>query len=235
MGHPMFDALPATVRASILEWTERLRETLGPDLVSILLTGGVARGDYRPGESDVNAIVVVRDITFAKLEAIAPAMQAVRYVARVEPTIMTEEEIANSCDAFPLLYDEVKRWHIVLVGRDPLAKTTVHDTHRRVRIEQELREAQIWLRRGVTDALGVREAIGGAIARKVRQVRRPLAALLAMRGLTFNADMRSVLACAGATYGVDVSALETPRETVEAAHEALTKLLCAAVRDVQQR
>jgi predicted nucleotidyltransferase len=233
MGDPMFDALPATVRASILEWTDSLSETLGADLVSILLTGGVARGDYRPGESDVNAIVVVRDITFAKLEAIAPAMQTVRYAARVEPTIMTEEEIAESGDAFPLLYDEVKRWHIVLVGTDPTTTTTVHDTHRRIRIEQELREAQIWLRRGVTDALGVREAIGGAIARKIRQVRRPLAALLAMRGLRFDADMHSVLTCAGAAYGVDVTALATPRDTVEAAHEALTNLLRAAVRDAQ--
>jgi len=232
MGHPMFEALPGTVRARILEWTESLGEILGADLVAILLTGGVARGDYRPGESDVNAIVVVRAITFEQLEAIAPAMQTVRYGARLEVSILTTEDIEGSCDAFPLLYDEVKRWHIVLVGTDPLANRTVSDTYRKIRIEQELREAQIWLRRGVTDALGVREAIGGAVARKIRQVRRPLAALLAMRGIELRADMRSVLRCAGAHYGVDVTPLDTPREAPRAAHEALTKLLAAAIADV---
>jgi predicted nucleotidyltransferase len=231
---PMFLALPATVRDRITEWTKSLQAALGDDLVAILLTGGVARGDYRPGESDVNALVVLRQATFEKLDAISSAMQAARYGARVEPTILTEEELPGACDAFPLLYDEIRQWHLILVGEDPLANAVVHDTHRRLRIEQELREAQIGLRRVVTDALGAREAIGGAVGRKVRQVRRPLHALLELKGITSKEDVGSVLASAGATYRVDVTSLSTPRDMPEAAHAALSKLLAAAIRSVQE-
>lgn len=232
-SHTMFQALPATVRDRIAEWTRSLEAALGDDLLAILLTGGVARGDYRPGESDVNAIVVLRDASFAKLDAISSAMQAARYGARLEATILTEEELPGACDAFPLLYDEIKRSHIVLVGRDPFASTVVHDTYRRLRIEQELREAQIWMRRAVTDALGAPEAIGGAVARKVRQVRRPLRALLGLKGIDCKEDLASVLACAGKVYGVDAGALKKPREDPEAAHGALTRILAASIEDLQ--
>lgn len=229
----MFLALPKTVRDRITEWTKSLEAALGDDLVAILLTGGVARGDFRPGESDVNAVIVLRDASFSKLDAISSAMQAVRYGARVEPTILTEGELPGACDAFPLLYDEIKRWHVILVGDDPFASAVVHDTHRRLRIEQELRQAQIGLRRVVTDALGAHEAIGGAVGRKVRQVRRPLRALLGLKGIACKEDLANVLAAAGEAYGVDVVALGASREQPEAAHGALTKLLAAAILDVQ--
>ena len=84
----------------------------------------------------------------------------------------------------------------------------------------------------MTDALGAREAIGGAVGRKVRQVRRPLHALLGLKGIASKEDVASVLACAGKLYRIDVAALATPRELPEEAHAALTKLLAAAIRDV---
>lgn len=233
LSHPMFLGLPKTVRERITEWTKSLEAALGDDLVAILLTGGVARGDYRPGESDVNALVILRDANFEKLDAISSAMQAVRYGARVEPTILTADELPGASDAFPLLYDEIKKSNLILVGTDPFASAVVHDTHRRLRIEQELREAQIGLRRVVTDALGAREAIGGGVGRKVRQVRRPLRALLGLKGVECKEDLANVLACAGGAYGVDVTSLAAPRDQPEAAHGALTQLLAAAIADVQ--
>jgi len=232
---PMFLALPSSVRDRITEWTTSLATALKDDLVAILLVGGVARGDYRPAESDVNAIVVLRNATFDKLDAISSAMQAVRYGARVEATILTESELPGSCDAFPLLYDEIKRWHLLLVGStDPFAQTIVHDTHRRLRIEQELREAQIGLRRAVTDALGVREAIGGAVARRVRHVRRPLRALFGLKGVECKEDLTSVFDCAGKTYKIDAAPIHKAREEPAEAHRALTLLLDAAIADVEK-
>lgn len=229
---PMFAGLPPSVRDRIREWARSLEAELREDLVAIALTGGVARGDYRPGESTVNAIVVVKDASFARLDGIASAMQAVRYGARLAAVILTEAELPGMADAFPLLFDEIRRWHLTLVGRDLFADAKVHDTHRRLRIEQELREALVNLRLAVTDALGAREAIAGAVARKTHQVRRALFALLDLKKIPCKADLASVLACAGGHYAVDVAALATPREAPEAAHAALTALLGAAIDDV---
>ena len=48
-----------------------------------MLTGGVARGDYKIGESDVTAVVVLRTASFTQLDAISEATQAARYGARI--------------------------------------------------------------------------------------------------------------------------------------------------------
>jgi predicted nucleotidyltransferase len=225
-------ALPAGVRERLDEFTKNLEKALTKDLVGILVHGSVVRGEYRPGESDVDVIVILEKADFTHLEAIGNALQLARYSARIEAMILVESEIAGASDAFPLLYDEIKQRHILLCGRDPFSGVEVHDTHRRLRIEQELREAQIRLRRAVTDAFGAREAIAGAVMRKVKQVRAPLHALLALKGITSAPDLPSVLAKIAETYGVEVAPLRAAREAPDAAHAALVVLLTKTIDDV---
>jgi predicted nucleotidyltransferase len=225
--------LPEVVQKPIAAWTKALETELGDDLVGILVHGSVARGEYRPGESGVDAVVVLKQASFEKLEAIAKAMRDARYAARVEATILTEDEIAGAADAFPLLFDEIKRCHILLVGRDPFLAVRVGETHKRLRIEQELRDAQIKMRTVVTDAGGAREAIGGAVARKVKQVRAAVHALLRMKGLACAEDLASVLAKAGEVYGVDVASLHKAREEPDTAYASLTTLLQKTIDDVE--
>lgn len=226
------EGLPSAIRERLTEFASNLQTALGEDLVGILVHGSVVRGEYRPGESDVDVIVVLGQAEFGQLEAIGNAMQLARYSARIEATILLESEIAGASDVFPLLYDEIKQCHVVLTGRDPFSAVEVHDTHRRLRIEQELREAQIRLRRAVTDAFGAREAIAGAVVRKIKQVRAPLHALLALKGIACAADLPSVIAKVGETYGVDVAPLGAAREAPEPAHAALVALLTKTIDDV---
>ena len=225
-------ALPVVVKERLDEFSAALQKALGKNLVGILVHGSVVRGEYRPGESDVDVIVVLGTADFGHLEAIGNAMQLARYSARIEAMILCESEIAGASDAFPLLYDEIKRHNILITGRDPFATVVVHDTHRRLRIEQELREAQIRLRRAVTDAFGAREAIAGAVTRKVKQIRTPLHALLALKGIASPSDLKAVLAKTAETYGIDLAPLRAAREAPDAAHAALVTLLTKTIDDV---
>jgi predicted nucleotidyltransferase len=228
----MIAALPQSIRDKLLEWTKSLEAALGADLVGVIVHGSVARGDYRPGESDVDVVVVVKNATYEQLDAIAAATQKARYEARIEPTILAEHEIAGAADVFPLLYDEIKRCHVVVAGSDPFAPIVVHDRHRRLRIEQELRQAAVTLRRAVLDACGAPEAVGGAVARKSRHVRGPLHALLTLKGFASAADLPSVLSRVAELYGIDVAPLAAPRENPGAAHAALDRVLRVAIEDV---
>jgi predicted nucleotidyltransferase len=231
-GIRMMKDLPSDVRSRVEEWTKSLEKSLGDDLVGILVHGSVARGEYRPGESDVDAIVVLKEGGFARLEAIANAMQLARYSARIEAMILTESEIAGASDVFPLLYDDIKRCHVLVTGRDPFTSVEVQDTHRRLRIEQELREARIRMRRAVTDAAGAREALGGAVTRKLKQVRAPMHALLGLKGISCAPDLTAVVAKVCETYGVDAAKLRNAKEAPDAAYAAFTDLLDKAIDEV---
>jgi predicted nucleotidyltransferase len=225
-------ALPENVRTRLEDLKTALEKALGDELVGILVHGSVARGEYHAGESDVDVVIVLAHARLGDLRAIGNAVRLARYAARIEAMILTEDEIQGASDAFPLLYDEIKHHHIVVAGRDPFASVPVLDRHRRLRIEQELREAQIRLRRAVTDVLDDKDALATAVLRKSKQIRSPLAALLALKNKPIKPDLASVLAAAGSLYGVATDKIASAREAPDVAHGALTDLLAKAIDDV---
>jgi predicted nucleotidyltransferase len=226
--------LPPLVRDRLTELQESLEHLLGDDLVALIVYGSAARGGYREGTSDVDLMIVLRQDVRERLERISNAMQLARYSARIEAMILTEDEIPRAADVFPLLYDDIRRCHLLIYGRDPFAGLEIHDHHRRLRIEQELREAQIRLRRAVVDGRGMRGALAGAIDRKLKQIRSPMHALLALRGIEVDDRLEPVIAAAGRRYQVDVGPLLEAHLDPVKAHQALTDLLKRAIDDVDQ-
>ncbi|WP_437736085.1 nucleotidyltransferase domain-containing protein [Sorangium sp. So ce1335] len=229
--------LPAPVQARLVELKESLERALGDELVCLLVYGSAARGGYREGQSDVDLMVVLREATRERLDAIANALRLARYAARIEAMILTAAEIPQAADVFPLLYDDIRRCHALLAGRDPFSALVIDGRNRRLRVEQELREAQIRLRRAVVDGMGSDEALRGAVLRKVKQIRGPLHALLGLRGINGDDgddDLAAVLAGAGEHLGVDVAPLQRVHEAPVAAYEALVALLARAVEDVDR-
>jgi hypothetical protein len=122
----------------------------------------------------------------------------------------------------------------VLSGTNPFADIETSDDHRRLRIEQELCEARIRMRRAVVDAMGSEANIAGVVARKVKQIRSPLHALLRLKGLETDDRLEPVFTAAGKAYGIDTSALLRVASSPEAAHAALRALLDAAIEDVDR-
>jgi predicted nucleotidyltransferase len=221
------------------ETRERLRDleaglasALGANLVALVVYGSAARGGYRPGQSDVDVVIVVGESSRETLLSIANVMQVARFSARIESMVLVESEILQSTDVFPILYDDIKRHHIVLRGIDPFANLVTSSRHRRLRIEQELREAEIRLRRAVVDGLGSKDALAGAVTRKAKQIRAPLYALLELRGIPCEDRTRPLLAKVGELYQIDTSMILRAREEPEEAHDALVKVLRAAIAEV---
>ncbi len=229
-------ALPAPVRARLDELHAGLRAALGDRLHSLLVFGSLPRGEYRPDHSDVDVLLVVDGPGRAVLESIARPLQLARNAARIECVILDAAEIPHAADVFPLFYDDIRRCHVVLHGRDPFADLQIHPHHIRLRIEQELREAQIRLRRMVTDGGGRPAVLRGAVDRKLKQIREPLAALLRLRGEASGSHaLADVITRACAAYRLDPAPLLAPDAAPAAAFDRLAELFTAAIDDVNAR
>jgi predicted nucleotidyltransferase len=226
--------LPAPVQARLTELKESLETTLGADLSCLLVHGSAARGDYRDGQSNVDLMLVLNDASRPRLDAIANALRLARYAAGIEAMILTADEIPRAADVFPLLYDDIRRCHVLLSGEDPFSALVIDGKNRRLRVEQELREAQIRLRRALVDGMGADEALRGPVLRKVKQIRAPLFALLDLHGIEVVDELDAVLTAAGKLLDVDVAPLRYTSEAPGEAHEALTKLLARAVDDADR-
>jgi hypothetical protein len=86
----------------------------------------------------------------------------------------------------------------------------------------------------VVDTLGSQAGIAGAVARKVKQIRSPLHALLLLKGLSSDDRLEAVLEATGKAYGVDTTPLLRVASAPEAAHTALRAVLDAAIQDADQ-
>ena len=62
---------------------DQLGQALGSGLRSVVLYGSAARGDYEPGTSDLNLILVLDTLSPAVLEQLSPALR--RWESRRQP------------------------------------------------------------------------------------------------------------------------------------------------------
>jgi predicted nucleotidyltransferase len=227
-------ALPESAQGPLQELVEALEKAAGSNLAALVVYGSAVRGGFEPGRSDIDVIVVLHDTGLPNLKSISEPLMLARFRGRVEAMILKHDNIAAASDVFPLLYDDVRQRHVVLSGSDPFVDLKIENTHRRLRIEQELREARIRMRRAVVDALGSEAGIAGSVARKVKQIRGPLHALLLLKGTACDDRLEAVLEATGKAYGVDTAPLLRVASAPEAAHKALRSVLDAAIQDVDR-
>src|SRR5262245_52382161 len=94
-------AAPPEVQARLKQLCDELGRAVGPKLAGVILYGGVARGRYRPGASDVNLLILVTDVSAETLAAVAGPLRAAWRAARVEPLVTTADEIRKVAAVFP--------------------------------------------------------------------------------------------------------------------------------------
>jgi hypothetical protein len=227
-------ALNPAVKKRLDDLVGALSKICGDNLVGLVVHGSAVRGGWRDGTSDVDLVCVLADDRADVLAAIGPVLELARFSARIEAMILTKAEIARSADCFPLLYGDIARTSVVLAGENPFTKLAIENRHKRLRIEQELREIRIRMRRVATDMAG-KPSFAGAIERKLKQARGPLWALLELRGETIAEDLDTVLAAVAKAYTLDLAPLRRTREDPTTAFATLAKLLDAALADVDTR
>lgn len=227
-------ALPMAVRARLEELIKSLAKTSGHHIEAIIAFGSAVRGGFDAQRSDVDILLLLKSDAPEVLAAMAPALRLARAAARIEVVVLTTSEIARGADVFPLWFDDMRSCHSLLWGNDALADLAVHDEHKRLRVEQELREARLRLRTLVLSDVG--DAIlGVSLTRMTHQLRSPLHALFTLMGKLTSGkdkdDLDTVLRASADSWRIDQAALSSPQRDPRASLKAVRALLDAAVAD----
>lgn len=91
---------PGPVTAVLGRFRDDLVRAAGKNLAGLILYGGLARGRFRPGRSDVNVIVLLQELSVPALTAVAPVLRADWREAAVEPMVLTPAEVRQAAAAF---------------------------------------------------------------------------------------------------------------------------------------
>lgn len=203
-----FDGRDELIR-KLTDFQTQLASASGANLVSVVIFGGLARGRYRPGRSDVNVLIVLERDTAADLAAIAPPLRSAWRAARVEPMILTNAELAPSARAFPTKFLDIKEHHIRIAGIDVLAQLEIPKDRILWRIEQELRNIAIRLRRRITSVIDEPKHLVGELTDIARPVAIEFYYLLRTRGHQPPEEDRTaaIFAAAASAFALDGPAL----------------------------
>jgi predicted nucleotidyltransferase len=202
-------AAPPDVQARLRQLCEELSRAVGPKLAAVVLYGGVARGRYRPGASDINILIILNEASAETLSAIAGPLRAAWRAVRVEPMVLTQEEVDRVAAVFPTKILDIQERRIVLHGQDPLAEVVIDKQHLRLRTEQELRNLALRLRRRYLAAYDDPTDLALALRRVARGLAVQFSMLLRLAGKPIPAEDRTadIYSASATAFGLDADAL----------------------------
>ena len=134
------------VEEQLREFVEKARAAASANLQSVILYGSAAGGDYHAEFSDVNLFCVLRDSSYAKMQALSLVTKWWDKQKQPPPLFMTYAELQRSTDVFTIELIDMKQHHRVLWGEDVLQQLEIPTDLHRVQVEYELREKLILLR-----------------------------------------------------------------------------------------
>jgi predicted nucleotidyltransferase len=124
----------------------RLRAAEGENLVSVILYGSAAEGEFHAEYSDLNVLCVLENSGFAHLREMAGLADWWRRQKHHPPLVVNRGELEHSAAAFSIEFLDMKERHRVLVGEDVLRALEVPRAKHRAQIEYELKEKLFLLR-----------------------------------------------------------------------------------------
>ena len=129
------------------EFVRDYRALFGDDLISVAMFGSAVTHEYRPGISDINMVLVLKDDA---VPVIAKAVSAAKKWSgrRVSiPFFMTKDFIASALDSYPVEFLDIQSNYRILHGEDPFAHLDIKREHLRLQCERELRGVALHLRK----------------------------------------------------------------------------------------
>lgn len=138
----------------INDFVRRLRAAAGANLESVILFGSAVVGDFHPEFSNLNLFCVIRDSSFAALQALAPAVKWWTAQKQPPPLFMTRDEIARCTDVFTIELIDMQQHHRIIFGADVLQGLSIPANLQRAQVEYELREKLALLRQHLLLASG---------------------------------------------------------------------------------
>jgi hypothetical protein len=175
---------------------------LGSDY-SAVLYGSAARGDFIPGRSNINLMLVAEELTPQVLRSLGRAFTGWRKASTEPPLLMSRPEWNRATDAFPIEIADMRTAYQVLRGGDPLQGVEVDRGDLRKALEREFRGKLLRLRQGYSTYAPDPAALGALGLQSAATILVLLRGLLSLLGKPVPKDPLELAAAAAASVGFE--------------------------------
>jgi hypothetical protein len=188
---------------------EKLQKAYGDRLVSVVLYGSAASGDHHAKFSDYNILCVLTQIASRELGAGEDIFRWWREQGSPSPLLLTEQEVETSTDCFAIEFNDMKRRHRLLYGKDVISALVVDHTFYRAQVEHDLRAKLLRLRQKAAGMLSDAGLLRRLMLDSVSTFCVLFRHALILHGADGPSAKREVIARASERFGFDAQPFET--------------------------
>ncbi len=188
------------------QFADQVRRASGDNLVSLILYGSAVRGNFDLRRSDINLLLILREVSPAALKPLGPAIRDWVKRGHPPPWIFSEQGFKASADVFPMEIEDMKEAHRVLRGADPLEGVKVERAHLRAQLEREARQKLLRLRAHYAATQADGKALGRLIESSFRSFLVIFRALLRTVGQSPPRHPEELVRSASSVAGLDPEA-----------------------------
>jgi len=201
------DALHAQIRDSVKAFAEKLLAALGDNLKSITIVGSSLTEDFRPGQSDINTVLVLGGQTLASLNAVASMAKPMSRKKISPPLLMTQSYIERSRDVFGVEFLDFQLAHETIMGDDPFASLKFDKKDVRIQCERELKAMLIRLRQGYIAAAANKKLVRDILISTAKGMAPLLRSMLWLKDVERTARAEATFGKAAGEFSIDANTL----------------------------
>lgn len=153
------DGLPEETQQSLRSYVKDVAQVFGAHLEGVLLYGSAVRGEYLPGRSNLNLLLVVSSYDVAVLKKYEGIHKRWSKEQIVVPMFLTKADLQSASAVFSLEYQEIHDCHRLLWGQDPFVGLKVDTRHLVSEVLQALRGNLLRVRQRLVEGGSTEEAM----------------------------------------------------------------------------
>jgi hypothetical protein len=158
------DGLRQEICEPVRAFAEKLINELGEALESITIVGSSLTEDFKPGQSDINSVLVLGKQNLDSLNTLAAMAKTMSKKRLAAPLLMTPDYIERSRDVFGIEFLDLQLIHKTIYGADPFSELTFAKSDVRLQCERELKATLIRLRQGYIAAAANKKLVRDILA-----------------------------------------------------------------------
>ena len=153
------DGLLEDTQKLLKSYVKDVAKAYGNELEGIILYGSAVRGEFLPGLSNLNVLLILSSYELSVLKQYDSLHKRWSKEHVVVPLFLTTADLKSASTAFPLEYQDIFDCHRLLWGQDPFVGLKIDARYLAAEVVQGLRGNLFRLRQRLVEGRSTEEAI----------------------------------------------------------------------------
>jgi len=214
------------------------KQLFGDDLVSIILYGSAASGEYVAGKSDINFMIVVSEKGIDSLDRTFDLIAKWKKRNVATPLFVTEAYVKTSLDVFPIEYLNFQKTYELVYGNDILKDLSFDRELLRMQCEREVKGKLLLLREAFLESQGKGKYLQQLIAQSLGAFVAIFNGLLHLKGKELPSHKRDVIRNVCQAFQMDTGLfeklLDIKEKRIKLTSPEISQLFKAYLKEVQK-